>query len=257
MRSQDAYAYVVGLDLVAVSPDEEFIYFTTTNCDKESLDTNKIYKSYVIKKDGTGMKKIWDNAVRIFSPDFKSVLMYDFIWFNHPESKIESATLEIGTRNAEGTFDVSSLKLPEGFLPYEQFSPDGKYLQIYKKDDGVYNFDPQTGEIVGEKLLISGTLSPDRNKMFDRDLENEKWFIADSDGKNRHYLACYNNLEYKLVWSHDGMSLLRYVRCTSEDGEDCELDERQIQILQLNPERTELSNKKIVKRLVYGPSAIW
>ena len=152
-------------------------------------------------------------------------------------------------RNGQDLRKSKEFTISKDFRGPLQFSPDGKLLQIIDKNSEVYNFDPETGKIVGEKIANPGFFSPDGEKVLWIDANG--FFIANSDGKNKHHLE---NMKNKPSWSLDSKSLLVDVSINDED--ENEEDACEIQMLQLNPERTAVSNTKIVKR-VHGESEIF
>lgn len=213
------------LEPVAVSSDGEFIYFNSF----ESSFTSSGNKTYRIRKDGDSPEFLWFGVTGFFSPDFLSVLI-----------TAQDLTLIMRKYNADGSYQDSSTNLPDGYLLNHQFSPDGKYVQV-AKDEEVYNFDPVTGKIVGKKIdnLVPGRLSPDGKKVISYDDEEGGMFFADSEGKNKHYFKGKYN--YYSLWSRDGSSILAV-----KNNEDETYD---IQILELNPERTKIVKEKVVKHL--------
>jgi Tol biopolymer transport system component len=228
------------LEPVAVSSDGEFIYFNSfeTDIGSESSSGNKTYR---IRKDGDSPEFLWFGRTGFFSPDFLSVLII-----------AQDLTLIMRKYNADGSYQDFSTNLPDGYLLNHQFSPDGKYVQVLK-DKEVYNFDPVTGKIVGKKIdnLVPGRLSPDGKKVLDGD-EEGGMFFADSNGKNKHYFK--GKYDYLSSWSRDGSSILAVKH---NEDETCD-----IQILELNPERTKIVNEKVVKHLdgnplFLRPTVIW
>jgi hypothetical protein len=219
---------------VGVSPDGEFILF---NC-----MANR--KAYMIRKNGKDLQKIdGGEAAAFFSPDGKYICLFN---------AIENI---VAIRNVQDLKKSNEFTISNDFLGPLQFSQNGKFIQSVNHKDEVYNFDPETGKIVGEKIANPGFPSPDGEKVLW--IDQKGFFIANSDGKNKLHLE---NMKNKPSWSLDSKSILVDVSIHDED-EDKDKDEDkddacEIQILQLNPERTAVSNTKIVKR-VHGESEIF
>lgn len=227
------------IEPVAVSLDGEFIYFTFTEI--QSLGQSKsikkkTFKSFMIGRrmnEGDSLFLI-DGKAEFFSPDFISLVVSEGV-----------GKYAFGTRKAQGfTYDKSPLSLIDGFEPYNQFSPDGNYVQIISNDGLVYNFDPKTEKIVGANIVCPGILSPDGKKVFGQD--NVGTFVADSNGNDKHHLKSIDESSSVLLWSRDGTSLLAVTSGSKE-----------IQILELNPEKTEISKMKTIKKLDFPLKAIW
>jgi hypothetical protein len=215
----------------------EFIIFIAQEVHETEGKVKEILKTYSIRNDGKELTFMCDKALISYSPDFTTSIFkghsdYDYMIRKFIDNEIlRSCTLV----NYSADIKVTG-----------QFSPDGKYIQVLKNGE-FYNFDIEADEIVGEKLANPGINSPDGEKLlhWDQDL----YFISDSNGSNKNYLKLSVKGTSTPSWSRDSTSLLTVK--TNRDGTFS------IQILELNPARTEISKTKFVKQSMTDIIAIW
>lgn len=215
----------------------EFIIFIAQEVHETEGKVKEILKTYSIRNDGKELTFMCDKALISYSPDFTTSIFkghsdYDYMIRKFIDNEIlRSCTLV----NYSADIKITG-----------QFSPDGKYIQVLKNGE-FYNFDIEANEIVGEKLANPGINSPDGEKLlhWDQDL----YFISDSNGSNKNYLKLSVKGTSTPSWSRDSTSLLTVK--TNRDGTFS------IQILELNPARTEISKTKFVKQSMTDIIAIW
>jgi Tol biopolymer transport system component len=226
---------------IAVSRDGEFVAFSCGSSEK----------AYMIKSDGSDLKCLGFGDAKFFSPDGQSIVLLGYNDSSNTQKTITTISFQQGTSSA--------CKFPAGFAFLMQFSPDGKYIKIAKKEKyrrgnevkevaSVYDLDPQTGEIVG-KSANPGILSPDGMKIVFCDEIGA--FIADADGSGKNYLHSIKSFVKSPSWSRDGMSLLIA-------GEDSQNGFRKsVRISRLNAERTQITSSKTISEIDFVISAIW
>lgn len=215
----------------------EFVIFIAQEVHETEGKVKEILKTYSIRNDGKELTFMCDKALISYSPDFTTSIFkghsdYDYMIRKFIDNEIlRSCTLV----NYSADIKITG-----------QFSPDGKYIQVLKNGE-FYNFDIEANEIVGEKLANPGINSPDGEKLlhWDQDL----YFISDSNGSNKNYLKLSVKGTSTPSWSRDSTSLLTVK--TNRDGTFS------IQILELNPARTEISKTKFVKQSMTDIIAIW
>lgn len=172
------------LMLAAVSPDGEFIAF---DC---AISGN----TFVIRKDGTGLKCIGPGRAQVFSPNSKYLVV---------ESQDRST---ISIKNLSGKLQYS-WPFPKDLRYVYQFSQDGQFL-FFEKGNELYKVDPKTGLTIGNTAAFPGKVSPDGQKILLTSGEKSyKTADASSNGLNGSDLKIPNSVGYP-TWSQNGMNLL-------------------------------------------------
>lgn len=221
-----------------VSPDGEFVLF---NCLDKTIpyNTKNRITAFMIGNNGANLEKIDGGEIEYYSFNGKLIILFDKL------KKI------VTIRNVENPKKNKHVIVPSDVIDILQLSLDGKYLQVYNSD-GLYNFDPETGKIVGEKIDDPGIASPDGKTILYRNYQNGIFF-SDSNGKRKtnSYVENTKFVMYKsLCWSQDSSSILAVIKAATSFTFE-------IQTMKLNPERTDILERRVVLKLPYKENAVW
>jgi len=205
-----------------ISRDGNWILFNQ-KCRNETF-------AYIIKTDGSEVKKIHTGEGLLFSPDGKLIVIRSQVPFK------KSSTVTIV--NLEGNFVYFwGDEVAPGHYP-SHFSSDGKMIIMLTENNNYYGVALETGQAAQDYNIPQGIPSPDGKKILKQKIPDFQ--IANADGSNAHDIEKAEECMYLLpCWSQDGQSILVAVTHMN-------FDKWSLQILELNEERTKVLQSKIV-----------